>query len=209
MRCNTLAVVAAVGIAAAIATGFLMAPGNADAQSTVTIESGNLYFCDPSFQDGICETTIIAGDTVIWDNVAGIHTVTECNEDFSVCPPEGGFDSGLLTDGDTYTLTFTSAGVFPYWCALHPIEMRGRIIVQEPTPTPSPPPAEEPTPTPEGQTPGPTPEATSTPAGVPATGALGPVAGDGSIWPAIALLAGLSLAIAGAGIALRSSTKGP
>lgn len=169
---------------------------------TVHIESSNLYFCDPSYQGGVCETTITAGDTVVWDNVSGTHTVTECNSDFSVCPPAGGFDSGFLGPGDTFTHTFEAAGTFPYWCALHPIEMRGRIIVQEATPTPSPTsaPTAEPTPTPEGQTPSPAPSTTPTPGAIPGAGG---VPGDGPLFPFTLVLAGVVATVIGAGVAMR------
>lgn len=168
----------------------LLAASGTGAQSTVNVETGNLYFCDSSFENGVCETTITVGDTVVWDNVAGVHTVTQCDDTFTTCPPAGGFDSGILTAGATFSHTFDQAGTFTYWCAFHPIEMRGRILVQEPTPTPSPEPTAEPTPTPEGQTPTPTAAATPTPAGVPSTG--GPPDDGGSPWLLLALLIGVA-----------------
>ena len=45
------------------------------------------------------------------------HTTT------SGTPPNalsGVWDSGFLTQGQAYTFTFTKAGTFPYFCAVHP-----------------------------------------------------------------------------------------
>jgi plastocyanin len=164
---------------------------------TVTVESGSLYFCDPSFQNGICDTAITVGDTVLWDNVEGLHTVTQCNAEFTACPPSGGFDSGFLSDGDTFSHTFDSAGTFPYWCDLHPFDMRGRVIVQEPTPTPTPEPTAEPTITPAGQTPAPSP--TMTPGSVPQTG--GP-SDDDPVWPILLVMAGAIVLAAATAVGL-------
>jgi len=38
-------------------------------------------------------------------------------------------NSGDLTKGQSYTVTFTKAGTFPYICTIHP-DMRGTIIVR-------------------------------------------------------------------------------
>lgn len=211
MRRAVASLTAAAALAAFSAIAFLsIAPsGGAAAQSTITIETGNLYFCAPAFQNQVCETTITEGDTIVWDNVAGVHTVTQCDESFSTCPPSGGFDSGTLTQGQTYSRSFASAGTFYYYCAFHPSEMRGRITVQQAaTATPTPEPTAEPTPTPEGQTPSPTPEVTATPAGAPGTGGLGPQQFDGaSTWTTVALLGGLAAAIAGAGLLLGANRR--
>ena len=183
MRYRTIGVILVTVLTAMFAS--------AASAATVDVELGVYWFCDPSYQEAICETTITVGDTVLWENVAGLHTVTECNPDFTVCPPDGGFDSGFFNTGDSYSYTFTSQGTFSYWCALHPIEMLGRVIVQESTPTPAPTP--EPTPTPVGQTPGPMPDVTATPAAVPGTGGpLGPVQPD---LPLGVLIAGVVLSL--------------
>jgi plastocyanin len=33
-----------------------------------------------------------------------------------------------MNDGDTFTLTFTKAGTYPYACAVHP-QMIGQVVV--------------------------------------------------------------------------------
>ena len=174
------------------ASTFIASPGATSAEE-VQIVSADFYFCDQSFQNGICETTVATGDTVTWDNVEGLHTVTQCDDAFGVCPLPGGFDSGFLSPDDTFAHTFDTVGVFTYWCEIHPVQMRGRIIVeQEATPTPSlaPSPSLAPTSTPNGGSP--TPSPTTTPAGVPPTGAA----------PAEGGMPGLAIALAALGIAL-------
>ena len=71
--------------------------------------------------------TITAGDTVTWTNNGTVpegHTVTG-----------DGFDSGTLSNGETYSHTFTSTGTFSYVCTLHPF-MKGSVTVDAAPPPP-------------------------------------------------------------------------
>lgn len=77
-------------------------------------------------------TTIAAGDTVTWTNndFTG-HSVTADDGSFDSspsCPPT------CLSNGDTFTHTFATAGSFPYHCRIHGaaggVGMSGTIIVQ-------------------------------------------------------------------------------
>jgi hypothetical protein len=141
----------------------------------------------------VCETTVTAGDTVTWNNVAGFHTVTECDDTFSTCAPAGGFDSGSLPTGNSFSHTFSSPGTFEYRCMFHPTDMRGRITVQAaPTPTPTP----APTATPSGSTAA-SPTTAAAPAAVPKAGGA-PAGGGGLNAGAFALvvLGGVLLAAA-------------
>jgi hypothetical protein len=96
----------------------------------VNISVGDFYFCDPSFSGSVCETNISVGNTVTWQWVgAATHTVTECDDTFTTCPPAGGFDSGTLGNGATFSHTFNAAGSFEYRCNIHTTQMRGRINV--------------------------------------------------------------------------------
>ena len=180
-------------------------PTHAD---TVSIEAGNLYFCDVSHSQVVCETTVTAGDTVTWNNVAGFHTVTECDDSFSTCPPAGGFDSGNLLTGNSFSHTFPSPGVFAYHCTFHPTDMRGRITVEAaPTATPTPTAAPTAAPTGTGATPTAAPAGSATPAAVPRTGAYpgDAVGGDSS---ALAFLILGGALVAGAGLtALRAARR--
>lgn len=70
--------------------------------------------------------TIPAGTTVIWTQMDSTdHTVTG-----------SGFDSGTLSQGQTFRRTFYDAGTYSYSCSIHPT-MIGTVIVTE-TVTPSP-----------------------------------------------------------------------
>jgi plastocyanin len=193
---SVLVLTAALAVlAAAAAAVFAVTPGGAAAAGQ-TVEVGNLYFCSPEFEDGVCDTNVTAGDTVTWNNVEGFHTATECGEDFIPCPLSGGFDSDLMEAGDSYSYTFSDPGIYWYYCALHPSEMRGRVLfAAAPTDTPTLAPTAAPT---DGATSAPT-AAPVTPAGVPATG--GPPDGASNLMLLPALGAGLLVA-GGAGLAL-------
>lgn len=137
MRNVLVSVVSAAFLAGGVAWVAAQPAGAAIEQ----IEAGSNYFCAPSFGDGVCTTTITVGDTVTWNVVQGIHTVTECDATYTTCPVAGGFDSGLLEATATFSQTFNTAGDVAYYCAIHPTDMRGVISVvaaatDTPTPTP-------------------------------------------------------------------------
>lgn len=122
---------ATFAIALAAVLSLLLASDEARGQTTVNVDVGDVYFCDPSFAAGVCQTNITAGDTVTWSWVGTLpHTVTQCNDAFTTCPPAGGFDSGTMTaSGSTFSQTFTTPGSFAYQCNVHGAGMRGRVIV--------------------------------------------------------------------------------
>ncbi len=181
--------------AAFLAVGIAWIVAQPVGAATEQIEAGSNYFCAPSFENGVCTTTITAGDTVTWNIVLGIHTVTECDSTYTTCPVTGGFDSGVLEPTETFSQTFDTAGDFAYYCAIHPIEMRGVISVIA---------AATDTPTPTTEATGgasPTSEATSgaspaaSPAGMPISGGEPPT--DGVPLRALVLVVGGALAVAG------------
>ena len=62
-----------------------------------------------------------AGTTVVWTNADDIpHLVVATN---------GKFKSQALDTDDRFSYTFTTPGVYEYFCALHP-HMKGRIVVK-------------------------------------------------------------------------------
>ena len=62
---------------------------------------------------------VAVGGVVSWTNVGDLpHTVTA-----------DGFDSGIMSPGDTFEWRFSEAGTYDYVCALHP-GMDGRIVVE-------------------------------------------------------------------------------
>lgn len=185
---------AALGIALTGLAAFSLQPSAASADTT--IDTGNLYFCAKSFEGGSCTTNITVGETITWSVSAGSHTVTECSAGHTQCPKPGGFDSGGLDQGQTFSHTFTEAGAYEYYCAFHPSDMYGIINVTAPTLTPTP------APTAPGAT---APPATAQPAAPARQG--GPPSGDASsLW---LLVAGLAVAMitASSGLAFAAARR--
>jgi plastocyanin len=85
--------------------------------------------------------TVNVGDTVTWTNMdTAPHTVT-----VSSGPVK--FNSGNLSTGESFSYTFTAAGTYSYYCAVHP-DMVAKVVVNGSGTTPSPTPTPVPTPTP-------------------------------------------------------------
>lgn len=75
--------------------------------------------------------TIKNGDSVKWVVTKGAHTTTSgsVNEERKGVP-DGLWDSGLMNSG-SFTYTFNSAGIFPYYCTPHAeVGMIGTITVE-------------------------------------------------------------------------------
>ena len=113
----------------------------AAAQQTANVAVGDIWFCDSSFSNGICNTQITAGDTVVWDFGSGNlpHTATECGASCDTPTGTPLWDSGVLQGSGTFSHTFNTPGTFLYVCQVHPFQMRGEIVVQaaqQPTSTP-------------------------------------------------------------------------
>ncbi|PWU81729.1 MAG: hypothetical protein DLM72_05365 [Candidatus Nitrosopolaris wilkensis] len=71
---------------------------------------------------------VAVGRTVLWinnDNTA--HTVTEGNPSGNT--PSNGFDSGILSPGQTFKHAFDKPGTVDYFCRLHPF-MLGQVMVK-------------------------------------------------------------------------------
>ncbi|HEX2766158.1 MAG TPA: cupredoxin family copper-binding protein [Candidatus Limnocylindria bacterium] len=113
-----LAVAAAIALALAPASGVR-------AGSSHLVEIEDFAFTPATL-------TIQVGETVTWTNLDQVeHTATSTS---------GAFDSGLLGQGESYSVTFTEAGTYDYLCTPHP-SMTGQIVVvaapTAPTPAPS------------------------------------------------------------------------
>jgi plastocyanin len=89
-------------------------PQHAAEEKQITID--NFSFDPP-------ELTVPAGTRVTWLNRDDVpHTAT------STTKPRA-FDSGTLDTDQKYSFVFTTAGVYEYFCAVHP-KMTGRITVK-------------------------------------------------------------------------------
>ena len=65
--------------------------------------------------------TISVGDAITWTNEDPVgHTVTARDDSFK---------TGMFFPGDSATVTFATAGTFPFFCSTHP-EMVGTVVVE-------------------------------------------------------------------------------
>lgn len=88
------------------------------------------------------DLSVQVGTTVTWTNRDGAtHTATAGQPGALT----GEWDSGRVSTGSTFTLSFNQPGTFRYFCKIHP-SMQATVTVTEeasiatpsPTPTPSP-----------------------------------------------------------------------
>jgi plastocyanin len=73
------------------------------------------------------EQTISIGESITWHNDGQEpHNVTDANSTW---------ESPALSNGQSYSFTFTTLGTYTYYCTIHS-GMLGTIIVTEPQPLP-------------------------------------------------------------------------
>ena len=80
-----------------------------------------------NFQPSSLIVVVGVNNTIVWNDLdAEQHTVT------SMSVPTGAskFDSGILNQGQTFTLTLTVPGTYRFYCTIHPTWMRGTIVVK-------------------------------------------------------------------------------
>ena len=91
--------------------------------SAIAVDIKNYAFSPASL-------TVSVGNTVTWTNEdTAPHTVTVTDG------PEK-FASPTLQQGQTFSYTFTKAGTYSYYCAVHP-DMKASVTVQGSTPPPT------------------------------------------------------------------------
>jgi len=90
-------------------------------ESGAAMMSGEVKVTLKNFAFGPNEVRVKAGDKVTWTNedIAG-HTVTADG---------GSFGSKVLSQGKSFSHTFTEKGTFTYHCEPHP-NMKGKVIVE-------------------------------------------------------------------------------
>ena len=108
----------AIGASALLAAGLpsLDATGGMvdAAAKAVTVKIDNFTFAPP-------DLTVAAGTTVTWKNDDGeVHRVADDHNAFS---------SAALDTDDSFSHTFATAGVYHYFCTIHPY-MVGKIVVK-------------------------------------------------------------------------------
>ncbi|UOB12437.1 cupredoxin family copper-binding protein [Streptomyces sp. HP-A2021] len=131
-------------------TGAAQAPvAAAEARPAAAKADHQVDIMGNKFGDGK-QLVVEVGQTVRWTNHDSVpHTVTTTKAPVK-------FDSGTLEQGDSWSYTFTKAGTYEYYCAVHP-DMVASVKVVEgsggggggstpaPTPTPTPTPTAPPT----------------------------------------------------------------
>lgn len=109
---------------------FQVAGGSGTTTTTTMSESGvtvailNGAAADtnsPGYSPATITVVIGVNSTVTWVNQDPVpHTVTAT---------DGGFNSGNMDQGKSFTYTFTLPGVYDYYCIYHAGWMKGRVIV--------------------------------------------------------------------------------
>jgi plastocyanin len=115
---QALALAAAIALTAACASSAPAASTQAAGGSAAAIDISGFAFSKTALE-------VTKGTTVTWTNKDGTgHTVS------SGTPPtkDGKFD-GQVAAGGTFSFTFTDAGTFKYFCAIHN-SMTGTITVK-------------------------------------------------------------------------------
>ena len=113
MRLTRLAMVAAVLLITG-ASAFTAVKSVPAAPAGPTVRIDNFTFSPP-------EITIASGTAVTWENRDDIpHEVVAADK---------AFRSKVLDTEESYSFTFTSPGIYEYFCALHP-HMKGKVIVK-------------------------------------------------------------------------------
>jgi hypothetical protein len=117
----------------AVLAGMSAQPVLAFDPEDVTITVDDFWYCNASFEGGVCETEIDSGETVLWDFDPAsnfvTHTVTHCGANCNAPTGSPLFNSGEHEGQGTYKFTFNSAGQYRYRCNVHPDLMRGIITV--------------------------------------------------------------------------------
>lgn len=94
--------------------------------ANVSIVSGAPLKGFKAYQPDTFTVSLAHGGKVTWRNDDGTaHTATADSAQDSTA----GFYTGTLAHGDTVTVTFGSAGSYPYHCTIHGSAMRGLIVV--------------------------------------------------------------------------------
>jgi plastocyanin len=107
----------AFGGATILVACLALAPGGAPAAYAQPASAVSII--DFAFQPA--SITVPVGGRVTWtNNGMAPHTTTS---------QAGGWDSGRLTSGQSFSMTFSRAGSFSYICTIHP-NMMGTVVVQ-------------------------------------------------------------------------------
>jgi plastocyanin len=111
----------------AMATNAAGGPTTVNA-ANVPVQSGHITVTISHREYRPAIIVITTGTTVTWINRDPMaHTVTEGRR--AIATPHG-FNSGIMSTGQSWTETFRTPGTFAYTCTFHP-DMNGYIIVKQ------------------------------------------------------------------------------
>jgi plastocyanin len=111
---KTMAVAVLLGALCAAGIAAALIPA-ANATTTVNVTVQNFSFNPPTIK-----VVIGVNNTITWTNKDSTNHAPTAND--------GSWGGTTGADGGTYTHTFTTAGSFPYHCAIHPT-MTGTVVV--------------------------------------------------------------------------------
>lgn len=91
------------------------------ANAAAAARSGDAAVTIRNFDFQPMAVTVPVGASVTWKNLDGEpHTVTGL---------DGSFRSAALDENDSYSVTFSKAGIYRYVCTIHP-RMTGTVVVK-------------------------------------------------------------------------------
>ena len=100
--------------------GMMNRAGNSG-QTPVVVDAPELQIEIRGFEFFPNDVSVLAGTKVTWINrESAPHTATQ---------RQGDWDTGVLNEGESKTLTFDKAGAYEYICAIHP-SMQAKITVR-------------------------------------------------------------------------------
>ena len=99
----------------------LLFAGSSRVRASDQPSTANVAIKIDNFVFGPQAITVPVGTTVTWTNSDDIpHTVVST---------EGAFKSKVIDTDEKFSYTFTKAGTYPYYCAIHP-KMTGQVVVK-------------------------------------------------------------------------------
>jgi plastocyanin len=99
----------------------LLVAGSSRVTATDQPSAANATVKIDNFVFGPQSVTVPVGTTVTWTNSDDIpHTAVST---------DGVFKSKVIDTDEKFSYTFTKAGTYPYYCAIHP-KMTGQVVVK-------------------------------------------------------------------------------